>query len=59
MNLLRSRNLLRNNRVGSLFLLNLVGNNVVNALGAIVTKDMLEKVVVKGNPAKVFKQIEI
>ena len=36
-----------------------VGNNVVIASGAVVTKDVPDNVVVGGNPAKVIKQIEI
>ncbi|WP_223068380.1 maltose acetyltransferase domain-containing protein [Paenibacillus caui] len=34
-----------------------VGNNVVIASGAVVTKDVLDNVVVGGNPAKVIKPI--
>jgi len=36
-----------------------IGNNVVIASGAVVTKDVPDNVVVGGNPAKVIKQIEI
>lgn len=36
-----------------------VGDNVVIASGAVVTKDVPDNVVVGGNPAKVIKQIEI
>jgi len=36
-----------------------IGNNVVIASGAIVTKDVPDNVVVGGNPAKVIKQIEV
>ena len=36
-----------------------VGNNVVIASGAVVTKDVPDNVVVGGNPAKVIKQVEI
>lgn len=36
-----------------------VGNNVVIASGAIVTKDVPDNVVVGGNPAKIIKQIEL
>src|SRR5690625_31206 len=35
-----------------------VGDNVVIASGAVVTKDLQDNVVVGGNPAKVIKQIE-
>jgi len=35
-----------------------IGNNVVVASGAIVTKDVPDNVVVGGNPAKIIKQIE-
>lgn len=35
-----------------------IGNNVVIASGAVVTKDVQDNVVVGGNPAKVIKQIE-
>ncbi|TWD94537.1 maltose O-acetyltransferase [Neobacillus bataviensis] len=35
-----------------------IGNNVVIASGAIVTKDVPDNVVVGGNPAKIIKQIE-
>lgn len=34
-----------------------IGNNVVIASGAVVTKDVPDNVVVGGNPAKVIKQI--
>ena len=36
-----------------------VGDNVVIASGAVVTRDVPDNVVVGGNPAKVIKQIEI
>lgn len=36
-----------------------VGDNVVIASGAVVTKDVPDNVVVGGNPAKIIKQIEI
>ncbi|WP_379969592.1 maltose O-acetyltransferase [Ectobacillus sp. sgz5001026] len=36
-----------------------IGNNVVVASGAVVTKDVPDNVVVGGNPAKIIKQIEI
>lgn len=36
-----------------------VGDNVVIASGAVVTKDIPDHVVVGGNPAKVIKQIEL
>lgn len=36
-----------------------IGNNVVIASGAVVTKDVPNNVVVGGNPAKIIKQIEI
>jgi maltose O-acetyltransferase len=36
-----------------------IGNNVVIASGAVVTKDVPDNVVVGGNPAKVIKQIEV
>ncbi|WP_066065162.1 sugar O-acetyltransferase [Neobacillus soli] len=35
-----------------------IGNNVVIASGAVVTKDVPDKVVVGGNPAKIIKRIE-
>lgn len=35
-----------------------IGNNVVVASGAVVTKDVPDNVVVGGNPAKIIKQIE-
>ncbi|MFN7253415.1 MAG: maltose O-acetyltransferase [Anaerobacillus sp.] len=35
-----------------------IGNNVVIASGAVVTKDIPDNVVVGGNPAKIIKQIE-
>jgi maltose O-acetyltransferase len=35
-----------------------LGNNVVVASGAVVTKDVPDNVVVGGNPARVLKQIE-
>mgnify|MGYP001157633029 CR=1 FL=1 len=35
-----------------------IGNNVVIASGAVVTKDVPDNVVVGGNPAKIIKQIE-
>lgn len=36
-----------------------IGNNVVIASGAVVTKDVPDNVVVAGNPAKIIKQIEV
>ncbi|MEH7158765.1 sugar O-acetyltransferase [Neobacillus drentensis] len=36
-----------------------IGDNVVIASGAVVTKDVPDNVVVGGNPAKIIKQIEI
>src|SRR5699024_8119918 len=36
-----------------------IGDNVVIASGAVVTKDVPDNVVVGGNPAKVIKQIEV
>ncbi|MFD1848563.1 maltose acetyltransferase domain-containing protein [Oceanobacillus bengalensis] len=36
-----------------------IGNNVVIASGAVVTKDVPDNVVVGGNPARVIKEIEI
>lgn len=36
-----------------------VGNNVVIASGAVVTKDVPDNVVVGGNPARIIKHIEI
>ncbi|MFP7299229.1 maltose O-acetyltransferase [Neobacillus niacini] len=36
-----------------------IGNNVVIASGAVVTKDVPDNVVIGGNPAKIIKQIEI
>ena len=36
-----------------------IGNNVVIASGAIVTKDVPDNVVVGGNPAKIIKEIEL
>lgn len=35
-----------------------IGNNVVIASGAVVTKDVPDNVVVGGNPAKIIKSIE-
>ncbi|WP_433959209.1 sugar O-acetyltransferase [Cytobacillus horneckiae] len=35
-----------------------IGNNVVIASGAVVTKDVPDNVVVGGNPAKIIKQME-
>jgi len=35
-----------------------IGNNVVIASGAIVTKDVPDNVVVGGNPAKIIKQVD-
>lgn len=35
-----------------------IGNNVVVAAGAVVTKDVPDNVVVGGNPAKIIKNIE-
>lgn len=36
-----------------------IGNNVVIASGAVVTKDVSDNVVVGGNPARVIKEIEL
>jgi len=36
-----------------------IGNNVVIASGAVVTKDVPDNVVVGGNPARVIKEIEV
>jgi maltose O-acetyltransferase len=36
----------------------IIGNNVVIASGAVVTKDVPDNVVVGGNPAKIIKSIE-
>lgn len=36
-----------------------IGNNVVIASGAVVTKDVPDHVVVGGNPAKVIKQLNV
>lgn len=36
-----------------------IGNNVVVASGAVVTKDVPDNVVVGGNPAKIIKHIEL
>ena len=36
-----------------------IGNNVVIASGAVVTKDLPDNVVAGGNPAKIIKQIEV
>jgi len=36
-----------------------IGNNVVIASGAVVTKDVPDNVVVGGNPARVIKNIEV
>jgi maltose O-acetyltransferase len=36
-----------------------IGDNVVIASGAVVTKDVPDHVVVAGNPAKIIKQIEM
>jgi len=36
-----------------------IGNNVVIASGAVVTKDVPDNVVVGGNPARVIKRIDI
>ncbi|MHC0039436.1 maltose acetyltransferase domain-containing protein [Pseudoneobacillus sp. C159] len=36
-----------------------IGNNIVIASGAVVTKDVPDNVVVGGNPAKMIKHIEI
>jgi maltose O-acetyltransferase len=36
-----------------------VGDNVVIASGAVVTKDIPDNVVVGGNPARIIKQIEL
>ena len=34
-----------------------IGNNVVVAAGAVVTKDVPDNVVVGGNPAKIIKEL--
>jgi maltose O-acetyltransferase len=36
-----------------------IGDNVIIASGAVVTKDVPDNVVVGGNPAKIIKQIEV
>ncbi|MEQ7051030.1 maltose O-acetyltransferase [Paenibacillaceae sp. P-4] len=36
-----------------------IGNNVVVASGAVVTKDVPDNVVVAGNPARIIKHIEV
>ncbi|MBM7600272.1 maltose O-acetyltransferase [Virgibacillus halotolerans] len=36
-----------------------IGDNVVIASGAVVTKDVLDNMLVGGNPARVIKQIEV
>ena len=36
-----------------------LGNNVVIASGAIVTKDVPDNVIVGGNPAKIIKEIDV
>ena len=36
-----------------------IGNNVVIASGAIVTKDVPDNVVIGGNPAKIIKEIDM
>lgn len=36
-----------------------IGNNVVVASGAVVTKDVPDHVVVGGNPAKIIKHIDV
>ncbi|WP_449539637.1 maltose acetyltransferase domain-containing protein [Ferdinandcohnia sp. Marseille-Q9671] len=36
-----------------------IGNNVVIASGAVVTKDIPDNVVVGGNPARIIKKVEI
>lgn len=36
-----------------------IGNNVVIASGAVVTKDLPDNVVAGGNPAKIIKKIEV
>src|SRR4051794_19233234 len=36
-----------------------IGNNVVIASGAVVTKDVPDNVVVGGNPARIIKEIEV
>lgn len=36
-----------------------IGDNVVIASGAVVTKDIPDNIVVGGNPAKVIKPIEV
>ncbi|MEL6733138.1 MAG: acetyltransferase, partial [Bacteroidota bacterium] len=35
-----------------------IGNGVVVAAGAVVTKDVPDNVVVGGNPAKIIKEID-
>lgn len=36
-----------------------IGDNVVIASGALITKDVPDNVVVGGNPARIIKQIEV
>jgi maltose O-acetyltransferase len=36
-----------------------IGNNVVIASGAVVTKDVPDSVVIGGNPAKIIKKLEV
>lgn len=36
-----------------------VGDNVVIGLGAVVTKDIPNNVVIGGNPAKIIKELEL
>lgn len=36
-----------------------IGNNVVIASGAVLTKDVPDNVVVGGNPARIIKKIEV
>ncbi len=51
-----------NVRIGGKAVINpgvIIGDNVVIASGSVVTKDILDNVVVAGNPAKVIRQIEL
>ncbi|CRK82236.1 maltose O-acetyltransferase [Neobacillus massiliamazoniensis] len=36
-----------------------IGNNVVVASGAVITKDVPDNVVVGGNPARIIKHIDV